>query len=107
MIRFIEGVLWLALLLLLSLFVGQASAHSWYEPSCCGGNDCAPMSADEYVYDDGHIVILETGERVPLDQTRPSQDGAPHRCVYLYGERAGRTRTHHQGGFCVYVPGAM
>jgi hypothetical protein len=57
--------------------------NHWYEAECCSLQDCKPMTPAEYFFDDGEIVIVETGERFPLDALRNSQDGSFHRCAGL------------------------
>ena len=102
MMRLMLAALWAMLLV---FWLSPAWAHSWYEWACCSDQDCAPMGPDEYSFDDGHIVIHATGERIPLEDTQPSLDGQFHRCVYLNGSREGQTRPHLQNeGMCIYVP---
>jgi len=106
MIRLIEAVLWFTLyaLLMIAAWTMPVHAHSWYEWECCSDQDCSPMASDEFYLDDGDVVIVETGERISLSETHPSQDGDWHRCIYLNGSRQGQTRKHTRGGMCIYVP---
>jgi hypothetical protein len=103
---------------LLALLASPASAHSWYEGSCCSGRDCAPIRVDAVeVTPDGYLVTVEPGDH-PFITERTQQlyryvdaqpgattvDGVPearqgqdehyHLCV---GERTGRL-------LCLYVP---
>lgn len=75
------------------LCASPALGHSWYDPFCCNGKDCAPVA-------DGAVRAVRGGWRVrlmpgdhpmvtrPLDVTiphaeaRPSEDGAFHVCVF-------------------------
>jgi len=70
-----------------------AHSHSWYEPSCCSGYDCAPV--DDVRMTRSGWYVESTGETIPYgdDRERPSRDGQFHRCAPP-GEK---TR-------CLYVP---
>lgn len=79
-------------LCILGLAVLPAFAHSWYDPSCCSGQDCAPIpSIAVTAGEGGWRVRLRVGDHplvtgpidvtVPYDEALPSQDGAFHACI--------------------------
>lgn len=70
------------------LMTVTALAHEWYEPQCCSGLDCEPISfeAVEDTPAGYHVRYLsKTGLAVdimvPFDKTRHSQDGRFHGCA--------------------------
>ena len=89
----------------------KASAHDWYDISCCSGHDCRPISGirdgepwseiadmgDHYLWQSS-----QTGEthRIEKDfrNIKPSRDGFYHGCelkqIYAQGHRVQ----------CLYVP---
>lgn len=69
--------------------VSAAWAHSWYDGDCCHDNDCAPVTAVEYLPDGSWKVTTKHGTAVfPANHPRRlSQDGKTHACftpVKLY-----------------------
>ncbi len=102
----------LALLALALLaFTVPAFAHSWYDPSCCSTQDCAPIPAHAVTKGpDGWHVRIEQGEHplvmfpieevVPFDEALPSQDGDFHACVRA-AVQPGSTDSRI---ICLYVP---
>jgi hypothetical protein len=89
-----------------------AAAHDWYDPTCCTGQDCAPVpSAAIEGMSDGYHVTLLPGDhpliRRPLRTVVPygdprinwSQDSRPHACVVT-------GRGGYQGLICIFVTGA-
>lgn len=98
--------------LALVLLTSPAMAHSWYDRSCCGGRDCAPIPGSAVnVTDDGYEIHLEKGDhplvKGPIFFTIPhgdpriqgSPDGRYHGCVIPSSD--GR-----QNFLCFFVPGA-
>lgn len=75
-------------------------AHSWYEPACCSGQDCAPLTRESTVVPGnagGYQVTVKPGAGTvffPQEKVRPSQDGLYHACISL---SAGTP-------ICLYVP---
>lgn len=95
--RFRDRVI--ALLAIAVLLCGYAWGHSWYDPDCCGGNDCEPVSAVAYVASDAAklpvmVVTTSLGTKAVTEQTkiRESKDGRMHACIYQ-----GRL-------ICIYMP---
>lgn len=78
-----------ALLLALDAPVSPAGAHSWYDPDCCSGQDCEPVSAVTFVASDPQsapvmIVTTSLGTKPLTSRTkvRQSQDSRMHACIY-------------------------
>ncbi len=76
-----------------------AHAHSWYEPACCSGRDCEPITFDSVQETaDGWWVSYQSKQGFPVvaftkrGMERHSQDGQFHGCA---------TRTRF---LCLYVP---
>ena len=88
-------------------------AHSWYDPACCGGQDCAPIpSITVTAGPDGWHVRLGPGDHpmvtrgvldavVPYDEALPSQDGAFHACVR---DQSSPSNVMADPIICLYVP---
>jgi len=92
---------------MVAVSAAPVAAHEWYDPSCCSGQDCAPVEASAIKAEDGNWhVSLDPGSHplvtkpmswvVPFDapKVRESQDDKFHACV---GVRSGIL-------FCLYVP---
>lgn len=101
-----------AIVFLLGAFVTPASTHSWYSSSgCCGGEDCRAIELGELEFtirEDGTPawLVVETGELIPVDKTRPSPNEQNHRCAYLSGEDKGKTRFtgyREEMRFCLWI----
>jgi hypothetical protein len=88
----------IAALLLCACLAGPASAHDWYSPACCSGQDCAPIPSGTRVTasPNGYDVVFPSGERVffAREKVQPSQDGQIHACIGL----SARTP------YCLYLP---
>lgn len=71
-----------------------ALSHSWYDPDCCGGNDCEPVKVQ--VDSGGNFAVLKNGQKWYIDKSykppRPSQDENYHVCI------------HMNQVWCLYVP---
>ena len=68
---------------------GYAWGHSWYDPDCCGGNDCEPVQAVAYVAADvGKVPVMvvttSLGTKPVTGETRirESRDGRMHACIF-------------------------
>ena len=98
--------------LALVLLSSPAAAHSWYDQTCCGGRDCAPIPEGAvHATGDGYEIHLEKGDHplakgpifafIPYGDPRivGSQDGRYHSCLVPGFD--GR-----QAFMCFYVPGA-
>lgn len=88
----------LAVCLALIASTAVAMGHSFYDPWCCSGKDCAPIPQESVkVSRRGYTVTICPGDH-PLvtescinkhfgfDEARPSEDGAYHACIYPAGE---------------------
>lgn len=78
----------------LSLFLAHQAPSGWsYEPFCCGGQDCAPVSGVTATPFGWHVA----GEFIAYNdpRIRRSQDGSFHLCRSARG-------TH-----CLYVPQSL
>jgi hypothetical protein len=81
----------LAIVLLVWGWIGQAFAHDahLYDPECCGGGDCAPVSHVTYVAANSAsapvmVVTTPLGTKPKTDKTtvRESRDHRMHACFY-------------------------
>jgi hypothetical protein len=85
----------------------SAKAHSFYDPKCCSGTDCAPVSeVNLKPVKGGWRLHIAPGEHPTVKQVidvlipygdpkiHPSPDGQPHACV----------GPNTQVIFCIYVP---
>ena len=73
-------------LLLSSLFITPALAHSWYDKDCCSDTDCHPIaSCDELQEGKNGSYSWTSPEGVTFyfrpDRVRPSQDKHCHVCT--------------------------
>lgn len=79
--------------------MGSAEAHAFYPPSCCGGQDCAPIPDGSVKYTSAGWLIIETGETIPFADAQISHDQHFHRCkITLYPEKTRKG--------CFFAPGA-
>jgi hypothetical protein len=84
--------------------LSEAFAHSWYDKGCCDIRDCQPMTEDYLPVENG-MYILPNGERVSVDNARPSLDGKFHWCRFLGFEGASGSLIRPSGQpNCLYVP---
>lgn len=90
----------------------DGATGGWTYPlGCCGEQDCAPLEAGDLRYvvtGDGTPawLVVATGEVIPAGKTRASPDRMNHRCIYLGGESAGKTRRSVVDGvrlFCLWI----
>lgn len=100
-------------LCILALAALPLFAHSWYDPACCGGNDCAPITALAVTAGpDGWHVRLKEGEHpmvtngpidaiVPYGKELRSQDGNFHACVR---DQSSPSNVMAEPIICLYVP---
>lgn len=86
--------------MMLAWVITSASAHSWYDRTCCDLTDCAPLAPDQVqIRPDGYH--LPNGQTVPFARARVSMDRDYHWCrrspssplIEPYGELA-----------CFYAP---
>ena len=86
-------------LLVVAVSATPARSHSWYDPDCCSGQDCEPVSAVAYVASDpGSVPVmvvttsLGTKPVTAMTKIRESKDSRMHGCIY-------------QGALlCLYMP---
>ena len=79
-----------------------ASAHEWYPPNCCSGQDCRPVPcSDIETKPDGSAIYKPEGTR--FNQVQISQDAQCHVCSRtkrnIYN---GHTESY---GYCAFMPG--
>ena len=62
----------------------HVSAHSWYPPHCCTGQDCRKVDRIDYL-PDGGLLMHFGGQQVEVPRgfsQQPSQDTDAHVCVF-------------------------
>lgn len=75
------------------VMVEKARGHSFYDPWCCSGSDCADIPAKAVkAVAGGYLVTLVPGDHhmvtkphtflIPHDKRRDSPDGLYHICLY-------------------------
>lgn len=71
-----------ALALAALLYATKAPAHSWYEPSCCSGFDCAPVEDGVVVENPrtGAVTVLSHTLDRADPRVRLSRDDQDHVC---------------------------
>jgi hypothetical protein len=96
------------MLVALAIYATKAFAHSWYDPACCSGRDCAPIpvSALKLTAGGTYVLTLSPGQHPMVTETRSyyisearvrrSQDGDVHACI----DPTGRLL------LCLYMPEA-
>ena len=101
-------ILLLLLMTLLLVMLERASAHSWYESSCCSGQDCRPMPVGTVkITPQGYELSIPDGPVVKISNTDPRIRMIPisappedrfrfHVCTAM-GRPSGTV-------LCVYVP---
>ena len=75
------------------------SAHSWYPPHCCTGQDCRKVDRIDYL-PDGGLLLHFGGQQVEVPRgfsQQPSQDTDAHVCVFR--SASGRWMPR-----CVFIP---
>lgn len=87
----------LGVVLLLLSVNAQVEAHSWYDPSCCGGLDCHPVEIEDVIpLDNGRWKYLPTGTVFEANQIKPSRDQYFHVCIGISDHNLGRP-------YCLYI----
>ena len=79
---------------------GQAHAHSWYPPRCCGGKDCKKVERIDFL-PDGAMLMHAGPIEVVVPRyflQEPSADGDAHVCAVAIA--VGRYLP-----VCVFMPG--
>lgn len=87
------------------LFNAPAHSHSWYDVSCCAGDDCEPIPAealidrgDNYEIDYASPRFGEIHESFPRSSVKQSKDGQFHICIQKPQPLTGRRVR------CIYEP---
>jgi len=96
---------WLVLGLL--LLAGPATAHEWYDGSCCSGQDCAPAQSI-HVFPSGDMQITTEHGTVIIPVTmlrRESKDHQVHACMRQMTEHEAQGGKRHMVPLCIYLPG--
>lgn len=110
----------IAITLATMLVAGAVYAHSWYDPACCSGYDCAPIPADTVsVGADGSVRVRLTGSdhhmipagvvfdyTFPAEKVRWSKDAGNHACISSSAEM-GVDSADGLRGICLYLGGAV
>ena len=79
----------LASIVLSGLLLTTALAHGWYDPDCCGDQDCEPVSATSYVSQKEGLPVLTVTTSFgtyPLTaetKIRHSKDNRMHACIFM------------------------
>lgn len=111
-------IFWLAYAALIAFWflialASPSQAHDWYDPACCGGNDCAPIPRESVALTrEGWVVTLQPGQHpmvtrgrvtaiVPADEARPSQDADFHACVR---DQSSPSAVMAEPIICLYIP---
>lgn len=68
-----------AVILLIALIPGLASAHSFYPLECCSDRDCYPVPVERVKTVPGGWLV-EGGTFIAYGEARPSPDGRFHIC---------------------------
>jgi hypothetical protein len=77
----------------------SAKAHDWYEPACCSGSDCKPVSEDDVVERSDGVHVRGWGVLSRSDpRIRTSRDDASHIC-----ETQGGVLPYSRKLYCVYM----
>ena len=79
----------LAVTAALAVSSSGAAGHDWYTglqnqkgESCCGGEDCAPLSDDDVTESKGGYTIKSLKITVPYSQAQSSRDSHFHACLW-------------------------
>ena len=92
--------------LVLSTNLGKA--HSFYTWECCSDQDCWPMGDDKDAREpeprlQNGYWVLSDGQRVRVQDARPSPDGRFHVCR-RYGQANGSVIRPEGKPVCLYTP---
>lgn len=93
--RWFLAILFLVILLAWAL---PALSHDWYDPECCGGNDCRPVPSLEIEEIDGGYRHIPTGAIFlwKNGQVKPSRNRNFHVCI--------GNKPHDMGKpYCIYI----
>lgn len=74
-----------------------ADAHSFYDPHCCSGYDCAPIKSLQRLPDGSMIITNENGDTATFPAGFPikePEDGGRHACISPYSKKP----------ICLYLP---
>ena len=76
----------LGMFILGAVWITDARAHSWYDASCCRGDDCAPVDWIKKHQDGRWFARTKHGTMV-FDKDisiRNSKDGKDHACLFKH-----------------------
>lgn len=76
--------------------VKYATAHSWYDPECCSGQDCQPVATEDVVETEKGWKHLPTGTEFTREMVKPSRDRHFHVCI-------GNSEWNKGLPYCIYV----
>ena len=89
------------------VFSTTALAHSWYETSCCSGNDCAEVIEAQKLPDGNTLVTTKHGQGIvnPKTDKRPSKDAVDHAClVTMPSSMVDPAKPNLKYVRCYYIP---
>lgn len=89
----ISALLFIIIFMTISVMTTIVNSHSWYDPECCGGNDCEPVVVRTDA--NGNYAVLKNGQKWYIDKPKtqkPSKDDSYHVCI------------HMNQVWCLYVP---
>jgi hypothetical protein len=70
-------------LMLIGLSLSVAHGHSWYDPDCCGDNDCAPIAKERVQFvNGGYLIDGKHFIEATSTRVRGSQDDQFHACFW-------------------------
>lgn len=80
--KIVATVIWLIYGAIIAAAINSAKAHSWYESSCCGGEDCKPVPDGTVTETKEGVVVKDWGIMSESDgRLRWSQDERDHICI--------------------------
>ena len=98
----------IAFAIIFSVCASKATAHDWYAPTCCKGNDCRPAKSGEVVGLPGGYRVISRGVDTVLKERdsriQPSRDDSFHICIIEKGISPDKGYFTDPFLQCLYVP---
>src|SRR5271154_4556439 len=82
--------------ILATLLHFAANAHSWYDPACCGMQDCHPIDSCDELHELPNGDYTWNGMTFEKGNVKSSHDNHCHVCVHDFHDGVPR-------GLCVYI----